>query len=116
MMNRVIKEKFQITVPYNDNDNDTEQWASDQVNRLDFPQNYLTLPPGEIKEPALMQMTLSLAGETDVSPHVHKKALLYGFTKHDMMGHDDQYTGEHVDLFYGDSGGFVERNNMLDRE
>jgi hypothetical protein len=57
-----------------------------------------------------------LAGSTDVSNMSKIEALRKGFTKAEMKGTDDQYTGEHCDLFYGDAGGFVERNNYLDRE
>ena len=62
-------------------------------------------------------MPRSLAGSTDVTNCAAPRALHpdKGFTKHEMKGTDDSYTGEHVDHFYGDSGGFVERNNYLDR-
>jgi len=61
-------------------------------------------------------MPLSVAGESDVSKDANPGAFDKGFTKRDMKGTDDQYTGEHVDQFYGDAGGFVERNNYMDRE
>jgi hypothetical protein len=74
------------------------------------------------------QMALSrIAGDSDVSDYVASpEALRDGFTRCPMVATDDQYTGEHVDLFYttargsDDTGevydGFVERNNYLDRE
>lgn len=62
------------------------------------------------------QMPFSLAGRTDVSDGMGAQALECGYTKLGMKGSDDLYTGEHVDHFYGDAGGFVERNNYLDRE
>jgi len=71
-------------------------------------------------------MPLSLAGKTDVTDNVTPKTLIGGFTRLTMCATDDQYTGEHVDQFYGlaygtDSEGgvvegFAERNNYLDRE
>jgi len=67
-----------------------------------------------------------MAGETDVSGDTNPGAMEYGFTRREMKSTDDQYTGEHMDHFYGiahgtdDTGqpteGFVERNNYLDRE
>jgi predicted Zn-dependent protease len=69
----------------------------------------------------LHQMPLSMAGETDVSADTNDKSFAKGFTRRDMRGIDDQYTDEHVDLFYGevvDENGkcsFLERNNYLDR-
>jgi len=38
-----------------------------------------------------------------------------GFSKKKLLQTDDEYTREHNDAFYDDVGGFVERNNMLDR-
>ena len=61
-------------------------------------------------------MPFSLAGCTDQScEQVSAESLGKGFQKVDMKGCDDQYTGEHIDHFYGDAGGFAERNNYLDR-
>ena len=72
------------------------------------------------------QMPLSVAGSTDVSGV--QASLEFQSTKsrgtaiHNMGMTDDQYNGEHIDLFYGtaygtdgDPDGFVERNNYLDR-
>jgi hypothetical protein len=52
-------------------------------------------------------------------------AFKFGFTRKEMRGADDVYTGEHIDHFYGEAvgkddteqtyEGFVERNNYLDR-
>jgi hypothetical protein len=88
------------------------------------------IPPTEIREPCVEahQLPLSMrAGETDVSDYVATaESLADGFTRCPMVSTDDQYTGEHVDLFYGTArgsddtaevyDGFVERNNYLDRE
>jgi len=38
-----------------------------------------------------------------------------GFSKKKLLQTDDEYTREHNDPFYDDVGGFIERNNMLDR-
>jgi len=70
-------------------------------------------------------MNFTTASETDVTNAVEKRALINGFTYHNLDAVDDQYTGENMDHFYGeaigpDDGGnkvtgFVERNNYLDR-
>jgi hypothetical protein len=88
------------------------------------------IPPTEIREPCIENHQISLsriAGETDVSDYVATaQSLKDGFTHCPMVATDDQYTGQHVDLFYGtprgsndahdEYDGFVERNNYLDRE
>ena len=43
------------------------------------------------------------------------KSLREGFSKKKLLQTDDEYTREHNDPFYDDVGGFIERNNMLDR-
>jgi len=69
----------------------------------------------------IMQMPLSMAGETDVSADTNAQAFRGGFTRREMKGTDDSYTGEHVDHFYGEAVdelgniGFSERNNYMDR-
>ena len=42
-------------------------------------------------------------------------SLRKGFSEKKLLQTDDAYTREHNDAFYDDVGGFVERNNMLDR-
>jgi hypothetical protein len=42
-------------------------------------------------------------------------SLRVGFDKKALLQTDDEYTREHNDAFYDDVGGFVERNNYLDR-
>ena len=138
-----LQEKFQITVPHKEEVKDEDNWvfpgvdnraSSSQRDCLDgavgfwnkdaesFDNRKLNqLPPGmEIGNQMRKQLTnmpLSLAGRTDVSSNVTSpESMLKGFTRLEMKGSDDQYTGEHVDHFYGDAGGFVERNNYLDRE
>lgn len=130
-----LQEKFQITVPPNHKAEDNEgAWASFESARdvngtQEFcPANagsvdmhrFNKMPPGmELHnqcDTEQRQMPLSMAGETDVSQDTNPTAFAEGFKKRDMKGDDDQYTGEHMDHFYGDAGGFVERNNYLDRE
>lgn len=60
-------------------------------------------------------MPCSLAGETDASKDTNPEAIREGFSKGDLNGYDDQATGKRQDLFYGNAGGFLERNNYLDR-
>ena len=114
-----LQEKFQIMAPPRPEAGDQWKWGNET--REDVPPHDKNniMPPGmDINQQPrreINSMPLSLAGKTDVTDCLNDKALKEGFTKHDMLGCDDQYTGEHVDLFYGDAGGFVERNNYLDR-
>lgn len=76
------------------------------------------LPPGtNIENQADSQQNdfpMSLAGDSDISADA-SSGLEKGFTKRAMKATDDEYTNQHNDAFYDDLGGFVERNNMLDR-
>ena len=116
-----LQEKFQILSPGKIEDG--ENWVSaESVRDLRGMKNsgeFNKMPPGtDIANQYHTQqenMPLSMAGAADVSHDTTPKAMLEGFTRRDMKGTDDQYTGEHVDLFYGDAGGFAERNNYLDR-
>lgn len=128
-----LQEKFQITAPSNKNDDaNEEKWVTPDSQHVRYPEYTLgegfnVLPPTGLHEPVISehQMPLVLAGSTDVTDCVSGSALKDGFVHHNMEGTDDQFTGEHVDLFYGeavgtnDAGhevtGFVERNNYLDR-
>jgi hypothetical protein len=83
------------------------------------------LPPGmEINNQLrdrIHAMPLCVAGESDVSADTNAHSFKHGYTRRDMKGADDQYTGEHVDFFYSEvvdengKEGFAERNNLLDR-
>jgi hypothetical protein len=83
------------------------------------------LPPGmEINNQLrdrIHAMPLSVAGESDVSADTNEHSFKHGYTRRDMKGADDLYSGEHVDHFYGEvvdengKAGFAERNNYLDR-
>lgn len=115
-----LQEKFQILTPPSTAEKE-EGWVTLPTKAIAPSDKRNQPPPGmDISntdpDPA-NNMPLSLAGRTDVSGEFTSEASLKrGFTKLEMKGCDDQYTGEHVDLFYGDAGGFVERNNYLDRE
>jgi hypothetical protein len=84
------------------------------------------LPPGmdidNQRRKRIDRMPLVMMGESDVSKDTNPESFQNGFTRRNMEGTDDQYTGEHMDLFYGEAKdelghvGFVERNNYLDRE
>ena len=127
-----LQEKFQITVP--DRSENGEAWTTFESARQsqecvgDYApkhsgdvdgRKFNEMPPGmDIDQltSEINNMPLSMAGESDVSRVGSAANFEQGFSKRAMKGTDDQYTGEHVDHFYGDAGGFVERNNYLDRE
>lgn len=113
-----LQEKFQTILPGKEEAG--EPWASAASARRPPPNEACNeLPPGmdigDQYQSEQNSMPLSLAGRTDVSDGMQAAALEGGYTKLAMNGSDDQYTGEHVDHFYGDAGGFAERNNYLDR-
>ena len=123
-----LQEKFQITVPVR-GEGEGEGWvsANSEVKAraecgdpydVDV-QKFNYMPPGmELSNQTsaeINQMPLVMSGECDVSADTSPESLYKGFTRKHMAGSDDQYTGEHVDHFYGDAGGFTERNNYLDR-
>jgi len=157
----IRQEKFQVSIP-NYQPEDGESWVfesqkhhdnggsnpyyrrvtTDHMPPLDvygekIPR-FNVLPPTGIGEPVVekQKMPLSMrAGDSDVSAmQATADALQEGFTHHPMIATDDQYTGEHADLFYGEAigysdhgqmkgkmrskpyAGFAERNNYLDRE
>lgn len=135
-----LQEKFQITIP--GKDDEVDAWVdqgsvrstgeagfihsnnvypdADVTNKTNF------MPPGmdisNQRRKRIEQMPFSMSGMTDVSRDTSDGAFGKGFTRRNMGASDDQYTGEHVDHFYGEAVdsdgnvGFVERNNYLDRE
>jgi hypothetical protein len=138
-----LQEKFQVTLPPAPDVEDGNEWRSfasarttgeagfihsnnkDAVADVTMKTNFL--PPGmEIDNQRRVRigaMPVSLAGATDVSERpTSPEGMREGFVRYNLDGADDQYTGEHMDHFYGevvgDGGnpGFVERNNYLDRE
>ena len=114
----IIQEKFQISAPRQRNDDTPDAWADVKSTHRQYPQNHLPLPSMAIDAPVMKEnggMPLVLAGSTDVTDNVNPADLKRGFDIHPMLMTDDQYMGDHQDHFYGDAGGFVERNNYLDR-
>jgi len=127
-----LAEKFQITVPAKEEAG--EGWADfesardthyvEEQHSKTRPDGdkFNDLPPGmdignQMRcDPTEYQgFVKGFGGDTDVTGDVEPKSLDQGFRKREMKATDDQYTGEHIDLWYGDDGGFVERNNYLDR-
>ena len=146
MPSRVLQEKFEVRLPYQSNDDAQNGWVDSKAARakkntpgregraggdtlsktMDNAVFYNTLPPGsdiEDQEMAdIRQMETKISAESDVSSWSVKPAVFKpGYSHREMRGTDDMYTREHNDAFYdeitvdGDTG-FVERNNMLDRE
>jgi len=136
-----LQEKFQISAPPREQD-DPGGWASFESARSTGEAGFAHrnnsgavaecnpklnfMPPGmdisNQRNKRIQHMPLSMAGETDVSADTNAAAFSEGFKRHNLKGDDDQYTGEHMDHFYGEvvdehgNVGFVERNNYLDRE
>ena len=128
-----LSEHFQITIPHTPGEG-FEPWADAKDARrtrgvMEMGQKFNQIPVVDLDAPVVEEnggMTLSLAGRTDRTNNARPEDLKRGWDSHLMRPDDDQYTGEHVDLFYGevhgqDDGGdtytgFVERNNYLDRE
>jgi hypothetical protein len=86
-----------------------------------------SLPPGmDIEDQELVdvrQMGINTVGNMGsalaqgdlTNMEVNAYSLRKGFDKKELLQTDDAYTREHNDAFYDDVGGFVERNNYLDR-
>jgi len=86
-----------------------------------------SLPPGmDIEDQEISdvrQMSINTAGNMGdalaqgdlTNMEVHPMSLRKGFDRKELLQTDDAYTREHNDAFYDDVGGFVERNNYLDR-
>ena len=125
-----LAEKFQITVPVKKEAG--ESWATFESQRdthgvqgPDHGAKFNVMPPGmDIENQSMVcKFVQGFGGDKDVSGEDVNAAALggRGFTRKDMKGTDDQYDGEHIDLFYGtvedEKGreGFCERNNYLDR-
>ena len=86
-----------------------------------------SLPPGmDIEDQEIVdirKMGVNVSGnmpaeyaEGDLTNNeLNKVSLRDGFHKKKLLQTDDEYTREHNDALYDDVGGFVERNNYLDR-
>lgn len=138
-MPSIIQEKFQVDYPQNSNDDAQNGWKSDKSARVkkgspgregraggDHESKAMnnalfvnSTPPGTDLEDQeytdQRKMPFVMSGESDVSQDYSASAVKIGFTKREMRPTDDMYTREHNDAFYDDVGGFVERNNVLDR-
>jgi len=119
-----LAEKFQITIPAKDEDG--EEWASfksarnvDCVPDPGMGTKFNRMPVSQIA--CKYDFVQGFGGNTDVTGDVEPSSLIKGYKRREMKGTDDQYSGEHVDLFYGEAVdekgnvGFAERNNYLDR-
>jgi len=135
-----FQEKFQIILPPKPDEDDGTEWKTFESQRRTFePGRYHVNNEtsgedvdGKYNEmPPNMQLVnqnvveRNLAGSSDAAHDTNPESCREGFTRGDLKGDDDQYTGEHVDHFYGivygrDNKeklveGFAERNNYLDR-
>lgn len=116
-----LQEKFQVILPPQPDEDDGTAWKTFESQRkTDAPGEKLNkMPSVDLKNqnPLMRQ----IAGSTDFSHDTNPEAFAEGFTRKQMNGSDDMYTGEHVDHFYGEAmdeegkTGFTERNNYLDR-
>jgi hypothetical protein len=92
-------------------------WESKTMNTAVF---YPTLPPGsditDQEMSDIRQMRTVTAGTDDVTDNPSASDFSRGSVKLSLRPTDDMYTREHQDAFYDDVGGFVERNNYMDRE
>lgn len=111
-------ERFQVTIPAKTEAG--ESWKEPESARESYPQEKLQMPPGyDASGPcdSFQSVSGSPGDVTDKALNLEGEAQIQkGYGKARMKGTDDMYTGEHADQFYGDAGGFVERNNYLDRE
>lgn len=143
-MSRIVQEKFEVRYPPADDDNGTS-WASDKSARakkgvpgregrpggdsgskpMDNAVFYDGLPPGSDGEDQELtdqrKMPFVMSGQTDVSHDWNPEAVANGFKRLKLRPTDDMYTREHNDAFYDEMTvdgvtGFLERNNMLDRQ
>lgn len=134
-MTDIVQEKFQVNYPEVPEGNEG-QWATDKSARTkkglqtramdgryesyngDF---YTSLPPGtdirdqEVYDDSKLPLAGCLGSGTQVTEDVTRESVVKGFDTKRLLQTDDEYTREHNDAFYDDVGGFVERNNMLDR-
>lgn len=123
-----LAEKFQITVPYSEKqDDDGTEWADVKTAHTNtgntLPgdgEKFNCMPELNIND-GRAQFVKGFGGDTDVTGDVEPDSLIKGYKRREMKATDDQYNGEHIDLFYGEAVdekgqvGFAERNNYLDR-
>lgn len=114
----VIQEKYQTIFP--DTEEEPGPWVGPESARAGRKgvSKGNRLPPGETIHQAVADIRTqdsSMAGQTDLSEDTNSESLKCGYTKLEMSPTEDAYTREHNDAFYDDVGGYVERNNVLDR-
>lgn len=122
-----LQEKFQIIMPGKKEKSpgwvdDKSQRDNSTIKRPYLFQNFNEMPVGYDASSKKDEFTAVFDGSQDVSNGMFTDTnMVNGFQPLAMRGDDDQYTGEHVDHFYGiaygDDGeeGFAERANFLDR-
>lgn len=114
-----LQEKFQVNQRLPPQEPD--RWRSDKAARVakGFPGRSNRMPPGQdIEDQAQTDQRATpfvMGGESDASEDYNSGAMRTGFTQRPMSATEDEYSNQHNDAFYDDLGGFVERNNMLDR-
>jgi len=135
MSTKFWTEKYQTILPGKIEDG--EPWASPDSQRVVYEKNYDNettddtresfshrlnkLPSGMSYNDPATKFVYGFGGDTDVTNNVTPMSLKHGYEYDAMAPTDDQYGGEHIEVFYGeavgDDGrvGFVERNNYLDR-
>lgn len=128
-MSRIVQEKFQVN--YERRAPQDHKWASDDSARTKkntisgIPAKLNRLPPGmqieRQRNADLPAVPFYGKEQSQVVQDVSTQSLKQGFDRKMMSGTDDAYTREHNDAFYDDvvvdgQHGFIERNNMLDRE
>jgi len=143
-MNKIVQEKFQVNYRDVPEDNTWVSDKSARTKKMmpgreglpggdgdsRFSMNavmYNVLPPGtDIEDQEVVdsrRFNHSINGNFAVGHNagdlsnmeLNADSLRKGFDKKKLLMTDDEYTREHNDPFYDDVGGFVERNNMLDR-
>ena len=121
-----LAERFQITIPPK-RDEAAERWTTFESAR--HAKEYALNPDSDASFSSMPKTQLhgkyefdhATAGEHDPSGIKDPKVYQTGFIRREMSATDDQYDGEHIDLFYGEAKdelgncGFCERNNYLDR-
>ena len=139
----LVQEKNQLEFGVPGEDNKDASWVMDRKARvkkgtpgregkgwdwesktMDNVLAYNSLPPGsniadqEMADVRVMRQVV--AGTDDVTDNPKGEDFTQGYVDITMKPTDDMYTNEHVDAFYGEGKsdgkvGFLERNNMLDR-
>ena len=119
-MGKFLQEKIQIILPVKEQV--TAEWKTpESARRVSQPNLSSQMPTGQDlgHDDIENWRDGGLAGQTSVTDNV-THSIRNGYTRAEMKPYDDQYTGEGIDLFYGeacgeDGVGFMERNNYLDR-